>query len=193
MRTKTPFSPPLDSADSDGDGSGDACDPCPFDAANDNDGDGVCGDTDNCPFVANSDQADSDGDGSGDACDNCVETPNTDQADSDGDGIGNACEAADSDGDGVLDEDDLCPGTLADNIALNPNQYAQNDLLTGAFECGRNNAQSSVYTLEATHGCNCTQIVETLGLGKGHLKKGCSPGIMQRFTGIAHKTDRPCL
>mgnify|MGYP003960633385 FL=1 len=39
--------------DSDGDGAGDACDPCPFDADDDIDGDGVCGDVDKCNGTAN--------------------------------------------------------------------------------------------------------------------------------------------
>ena len=67
-------------ADADGDGVGDACDPCPLDAntttcttvdPNDRDHDGVANATDNCPDVANPDQADADHDGKGDACDAC--------------------------------------------------------------------------------------------------------------------------
>ncbi len=38
-----------DQTDSDGDGAGDACDPCPLDPDDDADQDGVCGDIDNCP------------------------------------------------------------------------------------------------------------------------------------------------
>lgn len=37
--------------DLDGDGMGDLCDPCPFDATNDADGDGVCENADTCPGV----------------------------------------------------------------------------------------------------------------------------------------------
>ncbi len=100
--------------DSDGDGSGDACD-----VATDGDGDGIPDEADVCPLAADADQADSDGDGIGDACDdgdgdgvidiadNCSELANTDQADDDDDGVGNACD--DSDGDGVLDAADNCP------------------------------------------------------------------------------------
>ena len=68
--------------DTDGDGRGDVCDPCPADAANDADGDGVCGNVDNCATVANVSQADADHDGTGDVCDNDV----------DGDGVQDASE-----------------------------------------------------------------------------------------------------
>ncbi|MBX7193849.1 MAG: amidohydrolase family protein [Sandaracinaceae bacterium] len=79
---------PLDmgmQADSDMDGEGDACDPCPLDAdttscmtvdPNDRDRDGHVDAMDNCPSVANPDQADRDGDGKGDACDPCPDVSN---------------------------------------------------------------------------------------------------------------------
>jgi hypothetical protein len=101
--------------DGDGDGVGDACDPC-----TDGDGDGLgnpgpadqCP-PDNCPAVVNPDQANADLDGKGDACDpctdsdgdgfgdpgpaddcppdNCPTVSNPGQSDSDGDGVGDAC------------------------------------------------------------------------------------------------------
>ncbi|MCC6623667.1 MAG: hypothetical protein IT385_20585 [Deltaproteobacteria bacterium] len=64
-------------SDVDGDGRGDACDPCPRDALDDADGDGACADVDNCPEVANPDQEDMNDNGVGDACD----------PDSDADGV----------------------------------------------------------------------------------------------------------
>jgi MYXO-CTERM domain-containing protein len=116
--------------DSDGDGLGDACDPCPL--GDDTDLDGVCDVDDNCPEVPNPNQQDQDGDGLGDICDpcpqggdgdedgvcdnddNCPEVPNPDQADADGDGRGDACDecpqGGDMDMDGVCDGEDNCPG-----------------------------------------------------------------------------------
>ncbi len=78
--------------DRDGDGRGDACDPCPLDSANDADRDGLCGDIDNCREVGNPDQRDADGDGFGDACDNCPARSNAEQTDSNGDDAGDACQ-----------------------------------------------------------------------------------------------------
>ena len=104
--------------DADRDGSGDACDPCPFDPQDDADGDGLCGDVDNCPDLATSDQTDTDGDGDGDACDNCPQAANASQADTDEDGAGNVCDNCvqaanasqeDTDLDGVGDACDNCP------------------------------------------------------------------------------------
>jgi CSLREA domain-containing protein len=53
-------------ADTDGDGTGDACDPTPN--GPDGDADGVPDARDNCPNQPNPGQADADGDGTGDAC-----------------------------------------------------------------------------------------------------------------------------
>ena len=154
----------------------------------DSDGDGIADHIDNCPAIANADQLDTDGDGVGDACDNCPAIANPGQEDSDGDGVGDACDP-DDDNDGILNDVDECPGSTIDNINLNPNQYAQN-IDFGAFECGRNNDQSIVYDMTITKGCTCKQIVEKLEAGEGHLKKGCSPSLMEEWTGISAEPDR---
>ncbi|MBP1611991.1 MAG: cartilage oligomeric matrix protein, partial [Acidobacteria bacterium] len=104
-------------ADSDGDGSGDACD-C---AGPDGDGDGIPNSCDNCPAHANPGQDDLDADGTGDLCDpdkdgdglpdlsdNCPLSFNPDQEDMDADGTGDPCDP-DRDGDGVANASDNCP------------------------------------------------------------------------------------
>jgi len=111
-----------DQTDTDSDGQGDACDPCPFDADDDIDGDGVCGDVDNCIDVPNSDQADADGDSIGDACDTCT--------DPDFDGFGNPdatscpidnCPAIANPGQEDLDDDaegDVCDASDATGLSI---------------------------------------------------------------------------
>jgi len=97
----------------------------------------------------------------------------------------------DADNDGLNDcTADKCLGSVADNIALNPNQYAQNNMLTNAFESGPKNHESIVYNMQNTKGCTCKQIVEKLGLGLGQIKKGCAPGVMQQWTGLSGEPDR---
>ena len=101
-----------DQADTDSDGTGDAC-------SDDNDGDGVLDGADNCPLVSNADQVDTDSDGTGDACsddadgdgtlddaDNCPLLSNAEQIDTDSDGIGDLCDD-DDDNDDVLDVDEV--------------------------------------------------------------------------------------
>jgi cysteine-rich repeat protein len=92
----------------------------------------------------------------------------------------------DNDNDGVLNESDVCPNTKVENISLNPNQYAQNNS-TLAFEVGPKNDQSVIFTMADTKGCSCEQIAKELGIGEGHIKKGCSLGNMERWTGIKVK------
>jgi hypothetical protein len=133
--------------DSDGDGSGDRCDPCPTDATNDEDGDEVCGQVDNCPSVWNGDQADYDGDGVGDPCDpcndrdgdgfmdmdlyypsttcpydNCAGVANPGQEDSDGDYSGDACDACPHDSTNDYDRDGACQDVDNCPYLANPGQ-----------------------------------------------------------------------
>ena len=94
-------------ADTDNDGTGNACDSTPN---GDDDSDGFDNNTDNCPSISNADQIDTDTDGVGDACDstpngdtdtdgvdnnidNCPADANADQLDSDTDGTGDVCDA----------------------------------------------------------------------------------------------------
>ncbi len=115
-----PDTPNPEQADTDGDGTGDACDP-------DDDEDGVVDELDNCPFSVNPEQGDADGDGAGDVCDddldgdgvlneedNCPASPNPDQTDTDGDGAGDECDDND-DNDQFPDGADNCPTVANDD------------------------------------------------------------------------------
>ncbi|RKH01058.1 amidohydrolase [Corallococcus sp. CA053C] len=125
--------------DTDGDGTGDACDPCPLEAGTtackafrgeDDDRDGVATWRDNCPFVSNADQKDTDRDGKGDACDGCPAEAGTcsvdDPSDFDYDNIvtpADNCplvanpDQKDTDADRVGDACDACPVANPDGAA----------------------------------------------------------------------------
>jgi hypothetical protein len=62
-----PDTAPCTGPDSDGDGTVDACDPCPLDNPNDPDGDGIYTSVDTC--LTGDDHDDADGDSVPDACD----------------------------------------------------------------------------------------------------------------------------
>lgn len=138
------FDPAQD--DADGDGFGDACDPCPLGDSDcedpdgdglrapfdncpntpsdwdyDSDFDGVGDDCDNCPDFAWPSEADGDADGLGDACDNCLDTANPDQGDLDQDGFGDAC--------------DGCP-----EVATVENLDTDGDLVGDACDCAPDEA-----------------------------------------------------
>jgi hypothetical protein len=103
------------------------------------------------------------------------------------------CEEAgggdDEDGDGVLDEDDLCPGTvlpeLAPEVRLGVNRFALVDD-DGVFDTTEPNGRGPQveFTIEDTRGCSCEQIIEALGIGEGHEKFGCSLGVMRRWMAL---------
>lgn len=120
--------------DSDGDGTPNSEDGCPYDPAKtepgicgcsfaetDSDFDLVPDCNDNCPDDFNTDQTDFDSDGTGDICDsdidgdgdsngadNCPDISNSDQKDIDSDGLGDLCDD-DRDGDSILNSSDNCP------------------------------------------------------------------------------------
>lgn len=106
---------------------------------------------------------------------------------------GGACQAndqltvtlsADADGDGVMDDDDLCPGTvIAESVptsgTLGRNRWALvTDGSTAFVQAGPQSGSVHDFTTADTYGCSCEQIVDAAGLGAGHLKKGCSTGAL---------------
>ncbi len=94
----------------------------------------------------------------------------------------------DEDDDGVEDDRDRCPGTVipepVPTVKLNPNHWALADAdldFDTAVKGGKGPERG--YTTEDTGGCSCAQIVDALALGAGHLKHGCSNGVMDGWVG----------
>ena len=100
-------------------------------------------------------------------------------------GSAGKCKTNDSDADGVLDDDDLCPGTVipeaVPTVSLKSNRWAliDDDFDFDTVKKGKGNNRS--FTTEDTGGCSCEQIIEEQGLGNGHTKHGCSNGAMDNW------------
>ena len=139
-----PAVPNFNQGDTDNDGYGDDCDPCPTVQGADIDSDTICDSLDNCPTVPNVGQQNADGDALGDACDpcphdqyndvdadnrcadidNCPEIYNPGQEDLDGDGIGDPCDFCLTDPLNDIDGDFLCASV--DNCPF-VNNFNQSD------------------------------------------------------------------
>jgi hypothetical protein len=124
-----------DQADSNDNGTGDACEQIPpseegnicnqnCTTVNDPDSDGLS-DTEEAVLGTDPNNPDTDGDGILDGIDNCPLTANADQKDTDGDGIGDACDT-DADGDGILNAVDNCP-LVANVDQADMNQDSEGD------------------------------------------------------------------
>ena len=92
----------------------------------------------------------------------------------------------DSDNDGVTDDVDMCPGTVIPEDVptryLGVNHYALLDD-SGVFATTPPNGcgPRREFTIDDTAGCSCSQIIENLGLGNGHVKFGCSLDAMEEW------------
>lgn len=98
---------------------------------------------------------------------------------------------ADDDGDGVPNDSDACPGTVipegvpTDGLGTNRWALVDDDLeFDTTPPSGKGPGRS--YTTADTGGCSCEQIIDELGLGKGHTKFGCSIGAMDNWVDLIH-------
>ncbi len=94
--------------------------------------------------------------------------------------------AKDSDGDGVTDNLDVCQGTVIPEGAamteLGVNRWALFDDNREFDTTAPNGVGPQLaFDIFDTAGCSCEQIVEKQHLGKGHMKFGCSIGVMQNW------------
>jgi len=97
----------------------------------------------------------------------------------------------DSDGDGVLDDMDVCPGTVipegvpTQSLGVNRFALVNGD---GIFDTTLPNGKGpgASFTIEDTAGCSCEQIIAAQGLGKGHEKFGCSLGAMREWVALVN-------
>jgi predicted extracellular nuclease len=123
------------------------------------------------------------GRGNADAAVVLVEDPATPLRSSDHDGLVLYL-AKDSDGDGVTDDLDVCPGTAipegAPTRELGVNHWALVDG-DGVFDttAPEGLGPDAAFDVFDTAGCSCEQIVAARHLGVGHLKHGCSLGVME--------------
>jgi hypothetical protein len=98
----------------------------------------------------------------------------------------------DEDDDGVLNDADVCPGTVIPESVptreLRTNRFALVDGDT-TFDtvAPRGKGPGEVFTTADTAGCSCEQIIAELGLGNGHVQFGCSLGAMR--TWVSHVTS----
>jgi hypothetical protein len=163
----------------------------------DSDDDGIPDPDDNCPDDANPGQENNDGDGEGDVCDddddndgvddnsdNCPLTANAGQEDFDGDGMGDACDS-DDDGDGIGDGADICPSTVipesVPTVLLKDNRYALTGQRNSDTVLTFDSQNKEIFDTQDTGGCSCEQIIDALGLGKGHVLYGCSKSAMKMW------------
>jgi hypothetical protein len=99
-----------------------------------------------------------------------------------------------NDCDGIPEEFDFCadteiPESVPTTGILKRNHSALTDD-SGIFETAPPNPQGVVYTIEDTAGCSCEQIVDELGLGRGHLMFGCSYSAMDDW--LAFLEEQSC-
>jgi hypothetical protein len=112
--------------------------------------------------------------------------------------------SGDEDNDGIDDGVDLCPATEmpepnVPTVSLKSNRWMlgpDGDFLTiRKKEFTTTGSGGRSYSLEATRGCNCEQIIEALDKGDGHRKHGCSNSAMDEWVALvsAARVSSPTL
>jgi len=93
----------------------------------------------------------------------------------------------DSDDNGVLDAADVCPDTDIPEVTVPENRLGVNRWVLvdndHEFDTTSPSGQGPdrSYNTTNTCGCSCEQIIDELGIGKGHTKFGCSIGAMDEW------------
>lgn len=122
------------------------------------------------------------GRGNADAAEVLIEDPATPLGSSDHDGLVLFL-TSDRDADGVNDDGDVCPDTTIPEPVptrrLGVNRWAltNDDFVFDTVARGGGRR----YETDDTAGCSCAQIIEAQGLGKGHVKYGCSIRVMRNW------------
>ena len=110
----------------------------------------------------------------------CIHTP------------GETCGAGDEDGDGVGDDVDVCEGTEIPELTVPSRRLGTNRFALvngdGVFDTKspRGQGPRKSFTIEDTGGCSCEQIIAAQGLGKGHVKFGCSISAMEDWVALVN-------
>ncbi len=101
----------------------------------------------------------------------------------------------DSDGDGVNDDDDVCDLTgipeSVPTVRLGTNRFALTDDedpldFDTVAPPGRGKGPGLTFSTTDTAGCSCEQIIDALGLGRGHSKFGCSISAMEAWVAVVN-------
>jgi len=87
----------------------------------------------------------------------------------------------DSDNDSIFDDKDMCANTSIPETAPSKGLKRNHFALINDDTIFDSEKSHHTFTLSDTAGCSCEQIVGKLGLGNGHLKHGCSKGVMKKW------------
>ena len=84
----------------------------------------------------------------------------------------------DADNDGVVDDDDMCPATSLNDT---PDKWKKNRFANIDGDFVDADGTFSGFTIVDTFGCDGDQIIELMGLGRGHEKLGITQSVLLTF------------